>query len=165
MSGNRINPYTETKSMLELAEHLIAESPGRPNGHCPTYPVLVCAVPGAGKTWSSIQLTHEMARQCTPQAGGVCSLPALVYVQRLAQMLHPLLEKCESTQQPIDLDVSVLVQYFVREFGADSVWAQAVAQALQMRTLVLVLDGIDEAAGLRDVHLAIANPALLGSAV
>mmetsp|Transcript_2992 Transcript_2992/g.8957 ORF Transcript_2992/g.8957 Transcript_2992/m.8957 type:complete len:1166 (+) Transcript_2992:1503-5000(+) len=48
------------------------------------------------------------------------------------------------------LDEKILIQYFVREFWDHPDWLSMLTQALDMRALVVVLDGIDEAAGRRD---------------
>jgi len=74
-------------------------------------------------------------------------VPVLVYVQRLARML-------QDRDEDATIGSSILVQYFAREYGvkdeARGQWLAMLAQALQMRTLVVVLDGIDEAAGRRN---------------
>ena len=43
-----------------------------------------------------------------------------------------------------------LLQYFARAFPGRGEWLMLLVQSLEMRSLALVLDGIDEAAGMRD---------------
>lgn len=77
-------------------------------------------------------------------------LPLLLYVQRFARVLHEMREN-----QPL-LGMVTLLQYFVREYEDEKAypqkgaWLCAVAQALEMRTAVVVIDGIDEASGRKD---------------
>ena len=113
--------------------------------------VLVCGGAGRGKTWAATQLAHELAQRCLTSArelpglpAGAVYVPVLIQVQRLARML---------TGRPpgAPLDASLLLQYFAREFGVRvphrGAWLMMIAQALQMRSLIVVLDGVDEAAG------------------
>ena len=96
--------------MKELAAALCEPAHCRVVGQHPTQPVLVCGGPGTGKTWACVQLAHELAKRCGEAAttDGVPLVPALLYVQRLARMLH---------ERPEDapIDASILVQYFARE--------------------------------------------------
>ena len=108
-----------------------------------TPPVLVCAEPGTGKTWSAVQLTHALARQCQEQAASrepLPLVPVLVYVQRLSRML-------EGSDPTEPLDARTLLQYLASEYADHPEWLSMLMMALEMRTLVVVLDGIDEAAG------------------
>jgi hypothetical protein len=107
----------------------------------PPPPVLVCAEPGTGKTWSSVQLTHALARQCQEEAASGAPLPlvpVLVYVQRLSRML----EGCDPAKP---LDARTLLQYLVVEYGERIEWLSMLTMALELRSLVVVIDGIDEA--------------------
>ena len=118
-------------------------------GNHPTQPVILCSAAGTGKTWSAVQLAHELALRCRPAAttDDVPLVPAIIYAQRLARMLQERLEDAP-------LDSSILLQFFAREYGAadqaHGKWLTMLSQALQMRTLIVIIDGIDEAAGRRD---------------
>ena len=113
-SGQRTRSYIschrEVHSVKELAPALCEPAHCRVVGQHPTQPVLVCGSAGTGKTWACVQLAHELAKRCGDAAttDGVPLVPALIYVQRLARMLH---------ERPEDapIDASILVQYFARE--------------------------------------------------
>ena len=107
-----------------------------------TPPVLVCAEPGTGKTWSAVQLTHALAQRCRQQAArdaGAPLVPVLVFVQRVSRML-------EGSDPAKPLDARTLLQYLAIEYAEHDEWLSVLTMALELRTLVLVLDGIDEAA-------------------
>ena len=74
---------------------------------------------------------------------GAPLVPVLVYGQRLSRML-------EGRDQTVALDEDVLLQYLALEYADKAGWLAALKMALEMRSLVVVLDGIDEAAGWRD---------------
>jgi hypothetical protein len=141
--------YSDAKSICELAEPLLAPAPDRARRCQPTQPVLVRAGPGTGKTWSCVQLAHELALRGVQRAhtDDVPFVPCLVYVQRLARML---------IERPRDAELgsTILLEYFLREYGVAekprTKWLSVLAQAVQMRTLIVLLDGIDEAAGRRE---------------
>eukprot|EP00966_Prymnesium_polylepis_P271540 6273580-Prymnesium_polylepis.1 len=68
------------------------------------------------------------------------------------------------------LDVQLLLQYFALEFGShqpkiddatQARWLAMLTMALEMRALVVVLDGIDEAAGRRDIISSFVRDALV----
>ena len=137
---------SDAQTMPELATPLLATSPERAKGTHTATPVLLVAEPGAGKTWSSIQLARSLALQCAKQEEAVPLVPVLIYVQRLSRMLR---------EQPTSLPVnsSILMQYFVRELGSSpfrGTWLDMFAQAFELRSLILIIDGIDEAAGRKD---------------
>ena len=160
--------YTSAPNIRALAAPMLASSPGRAHGTHHVQPVLLCARPGTGKTWSAVQLVHELAQQAGGRASpvapggepageraagvragepaGVPMVPVIIFVQRFQRMLM---------EQPADatLDVRVVLQYFAREYREHPQrgdFLNLLAMAIEMRTLVLVLDGIDEAARLKD---------------
>ena len=149
MHGSSSTDSDDAQTVTDLAGRMLAPSPSRERGVHPSRPVLLCANAGTGKTWSSVQLAHELATRCQRQdsfaADGVPLVPLLVYVQRLVRLMG---------ERPAD--AALLVQYVAREHSNGLAeeerpkWVAMVAQALELRSLVLVLDGIDEAAGQRD---------------
>ena len=91
------------------------------------------AGPGTGKTWSAIQLAHTLATKCS-QEQAVPILPVVVFVQRLVRE-------------------DSLLRYLQRQPVPNvppNTWSDVVQQAFSMRAVVLVLDGIDEAASQKD---------------
>ena len=80
--------FSNVETIKGLAVELLAPSPDRAHGVHSTQPVLVCANAGTGKTWSSVQLIHELASCCKLSDAMVPLVPALVCVQRLARILH-----------------------------------------------------------------------------
>ena len=96
------------------------------------------------QTWASIQLSHALAT--SPKAfddNDVHLVPLLMFVQRLARLL-----KTYSSGQELSLDI--IFHALVLEFGSHPDWLMMLSMAFEMRAIVLVLDGIDEAAGRRD---------------
>lgn len=151
--------YSSATSILELATPLLLPAESRPSGCFSSQPVLLRAGPGTGKTWSSVQLVHALATKCAEDESSAVDaqsysfplVPALVYVQRLQRMIidNGLVGK--------KLDHRIILQYFAREFAqviekheVRAEYLQVVAQAMECRALVLVLDGIDEAALSKD---------------
>ena len=159
--------YGDAPSLRQLAQPLLASAGGRGHGAFDAQPMLVCAAAGAGKTWGSVQLVHQMARDAQaalaglPADGGVGGgrggaagagagvtlLPVLLHGSRLGRILASLGPPAPAAAPPL---LSVLYRYFGREYDAGvkgEVESMLVlAQALEMRTLVVVVDGIDEAA-------------------
>eukprot|EP00966_Prymnesium_polylepis_P107311 2484449-Prymnesium_polylepis.1 len=66
-----------------------------------------------------------------------------MFVQRLARLL-----KTYSSGQELSLDI--IFHSLVLEFGSHPDWLMMLSMAFEIRAIVLVLDGIDEAAGRRD---------------
>ena len=133
--GVQSNGVSDAPNIAALQEPLL-------DGTRDTPPVLVCAEPGTGKTWSAVQLTHALAQRCRQQAAsdaGAPLVPVLVYVQRVSRML-------EGSDPSKPLDARTLLQYLAIEYADHDEWLSVLTMALEMRTLVLVLDGIDEAA-------------------
>lgn len=70
-------------------------------------------------------------------------VPIVVYVQRLAR-LRP--------TGDASVGSNLLLEYIQTEFRDDPDTAEMLQQAFEMRTLIVLLDGVDEAAGLREVQ-------------
>ena len=105
-AGVQRTGYSDAGNVQALCEKLLEPSPDRAHGSHPMQPVLVCAKPGTGKTWSAVQLVHAMALRCRAPdvTRGVPLVPLLIYVQRISRMLEG---------RPLDepLDERVLLQY------------------------------------------------------
>ena len=79
----------------------------------------------------------------------------LIYVQRVSRML-------EGRDVNAPLDETVLLQYFAIEFSEQMETLSMLTMALQMRTLVVVLDGFDEAVDHHVLRLQVAGRAGVG---
>ena len=98
---------------------------------------------------------YELARLSLECQDGVPLVPVLVSVQRLVHVLakheRQTTDKHKGKGEPQCITVNVLLQYFqevLPQAHPDySHWLLALEQLLEMRALVVVLDGIDEAAG------------------
>ena len=70
-------------------------------------------------------------------------MPIVAYVQRLAR-LRP--------TGDASVGSNLLLEYIQTEYRDQPETAEMLQQAFEMRTLIVLLDGVDEAAGLREVH-------------
>ena len=139
--------WTDAKDMLVLARRIYSAGTN--------LPVIVVAAAGTGKTWGCVQLVYELARLSMECQDGVPLVPVLVSVQRLVHVLakheRQKTNKNKGKGEPQRITVNVLLQYFQevlpRAHPEYSHWLLALEQLLEMRALVIVLDGIDEAAG------------------
>ena len=84
-------------------------------------------------------------------------IPVLIDVKKLARLIR---------KWPVDaeIDERALLQYWATEFethpeGGD--WLMLISQALHMRSLVLVIDGIDAAAGRKESILKLVRDVLV----
>ena len=89
------------------------------------------------------EIALEAVRRVTQHAGQQPELvPMVVYVQRLAR-LRP--------TGDASVGSNLLLEYIQSEYRDDPEKAEMLQQAFEMRTLIVLLDGVDEAAGLREV--------------
>ena len=133
-------------TVLTLAAHLlcggstIAASTYWP----PARPVLLCATAGTGKSWAVKQLLYLVAKHAVAEnkinPNAVPLVPFVVEVQKLAPLLRA------ATRPPADGDCGLLAE-FIRHNVQNPERAAMLITALQLRRLVLCIDGIDEAAG------------------
>ena len=131
-------------SMEDLTGHLVATSPKRGQGMHEAQGVLVRAGPGTGKTVSLQQLTRLVAKRLQASSGtdlGFSLVPMLVSVQRLASYL----KKGVLSTEAGDL----LAAYIDVEYEGQPKTKDLLLQAYEARALVLCIDGVDEAAGLK----------------
>ena len=67
-SGQRAAGFSDAPNIRALAAPMLAPSASRACGAHAVQPVLLCARPGTGKTWSSMQLVHELAKRAQAKA-------------------------------------------------------------------------------------------------
>ena len=129
-------------SMEDLTEHLTKSSSKRAQGMHGAQGVLVRAGPGTGKTVSLQQLTRLVAKRLQSKSKtdvGIALVPMLLSVQRLASYM----KRGTLNSQESDL----LSAYINVEFTGQT--RDLLLQAYEARALVLCIDGVDEAAGLK----------------
>ena len=120
-----------------IADRLLTAAPRRLHGSCGAHPLLIRAGAGTGKTWASKQLVALLA-SAEQSDSAVKLLVLLVSVQRLARILWD--EQSDGTADLITL-------YIEREYADNERFRQVLLQARAISALVIVIDGIDEAAG------------------
>jgi hypothetical protein len=113
-------------------------------------PVLVRAGPGTGKTWMAKQAVYTLADRLRSGGGtghkdGIRLVPVVVFVQRIVYLVR-------EGQRDKEGDFQLLPRYIESVYSGKKMesWCAMLMQAYQMRALVVLLDGVDEAAGLRD---------------
>lgn len=136
VSGVQRAGWKDVKDMNALAELLAVSSPARAQGTHEAQGVLILAGPGTGKTWSTQQLAYKLARRALDSQEALPVVPLLVPVQRMLSVI-------DATKQ-ID---TLLARYITSSFDGDE--REALLQAHAFRSLIVILDGADEAADLR----------------
>ena len=154
--GVRCTAWVEAQHIGQLAE-LMVQTQVKP-------PVLIIADAGAGKTWASIRLTFEIAQWAAHEGTHGPLVPLLVPVQRLISVLLKL-QRTESGNEAHRLTedqllqkaftgtpaVKVLLQYLAellpRQQPECNEWQMMLQHALELRTGIVVIDGVDKAAG------------------
>ena len=133
-TGSHIN----LKNVAQLAGKIIGQHQAakRLMGIMAQQAILLSAGAGTGKTWSMQQLAYTLAEELAEESEGPQLVPIVLYCQKLVKLWSPA------------QDTSLLVQYIRSEFQ-DPEMVAMLLQAHDMRTLVVLLDGIDEAAGLK----------------
>ena len=122
---------------------LSSHGKGRTSGAGQAHHVLLRAGAGTGKTWSALQLNFLLAKSLANEHKTKVVVPLLIRVQRLVRILR-------TARKSGALDLITL--YIDEEYkDKDPKWHLMLSQALQMRALVLIFDGIDEASGRREI--------------
>ena len=147
---------------------------GRWHGRKGAQPILIRAGPGTGKTWCVMQLLYLLARGshalslddkrshiaqgiatrlgylrrgCAQHAARLELTPFVVYVQKLARLMR-------QAQAHGALPTSDLVLFYARsecrEGAFDEATLAMLEQLYSMRCLILLIDGVDEAADLKE---------------
>jgi hypothetical protein len=140
-------------SVLDLVTLFLVASPGRIFGSHSTQPVLVRAGPGTGKTWMAKQAVFTLADRLLHCQGGATNdgirlVPIVVFVQRIIYLLR----ESNDSKNADKKDQTLLERYIQSVYAGKKFesWCTMLMQAYEMRALVVLLDGVDEAAGLRD---------------
>eukprot|EP00966_Prymnesium_polylepis_P072288 1679130-Prymnesium_polylepis.1 len=84
------------------------------------------------------QLVVLLAEEMRNSTDSPPLVPLVVYVQKLAKLWSP-------------NQGSNLILEYIRAEITDPQWVDVLQQAFEMRTLVILMDGIDEAAALKEV--------------
>ena len=131
------------------------------HGRCVAQPVLIRAAPGTGKTWSIQQLLYLLSKRAQDQPEDErLFVPMVIYVQKLAHLL-----RAQNDFPPVG--VAWLKLYLDAEEkqgnlapacnGDQEATCKAnkrarhmLEQAIDLRTITLLVDGIDEAAELKE---------------
>ena len=133
ISGVQREGWKDARTVTALADLLAAPSPARSQGTHEAQGVLIRADPGTGKTWSMQQLAHTICDTLLgSEQAGVMLVPLLVPVQQLAKHLA---------------EPNALLGWVDSHFTGEK--RSALHLAYGMRALVVLLDGVDEAAGKR----------------
>ena len=113
--------------------------------------MLVRAGPGTGKTWMAKQAVFTLADRLLSGSGGndgIRLVPIVVFVQRIIYLLR------ETSAGKGGKSLSLLERYIDSMYGGrkkdEALWCTMLMQAYEMRALIVLLDGVDEAAGLRE---------------
>ena len=108
----------------------------RPQGAWHARSVVIVAGPGTGKTWTTKQLLRVLS-ESGPEDTYV---PFLLPVQKLAYHIR-------NTTKQLRRDDQLLEWYIQKECNE---WRDLLLDAFHSRRLIIVIDGIDEAADLRN---------------
>ena len=155
VSGTNIGPkWASVRDVRDVVTLLLEPSTQRHKGTHAAQPLLCRAGPGTGKTWMVKQALYTVASRLVGAEDGsrrahegVKLVPVVLYVQRIVRLLREAGE-----------DMSVLTSrrlllfYIENEFSGKrhATYRQMLLQAYELRALVVLLDGIDEAAGMRN---------------
>ena len=123
----------------EVAERVLkdakAEWKDRASGCRQTQPLLLLSRAGSGKSWTMRQLVYFLARD--GRDGHIAFAPLIIVVQRLSSLVR---------SGTVTLDEDFLRSY-IRHEHAD--FEELLLQLLKLKSLCVILDGIDEASDLR----------------
>ena len=142
--------YMTVNAVPQLITLCARPSPNRVHGGHVAQPVLCRAGPGTGKTWMIKQSLFLLASALLGDAAGdgVRLMPFVVYVQRVVRLLS------EHGEDPSVLlaNPEGLMRWYIRnEFADHKERCQLLLLAYDLRALVILVDGVDEAAGMRDI--------------
>ena len=163
---NGCNPpnYMTVGDVPQLVKLLVEPSPKRPHGTHTAQPVLCRAGPGTGKTWmikqSLFLLASELVVDDEANGGGVRLVPIIVFVQRIVRLLNELGDDPSALLS----DPNGLMRWYIsNQFADRKETCTVLLQAYEMRACVILVDGVDEAAGMRDIVEAFVHYELVPS--
>ena len=161
---NGCNPpeYMHLADVPALCHVLVQDSTKRHNGTHNAQPVLCRAGPGTGKTWMVKQALFLLAEKLGSDnpGEGIHLVPVIVFVQRIVRLLN------ELGDDPSELlsDPNGLMRWYIANQFAEKKEEKAMLlQAYEMSALVILVDGVDEAAGLRELVEAFVHYELVTS--
>ena len=145
-SGEKARPdWKKMDKVKDLVKCLVEGSPDRAYGTHHAQHCLVVAGPGAGKTWMLKQLTYLVtANLFLSNEPGIRLVPIVVFVQRIVRYLRD-----TSTQMTKLVRKRSLFTWYIKQ-AHNKREADLLLQAWEERSLVIMMDGVDEAAGERD---------------
>jgi len=154
--------YMSCGDVPGLVEQLAVESPDRIHGSHSAQPVLCRAGPGTGKTWMIKQTLFLLATRLGGDGAGegVRLVPFVVYVQRVVRLLSELGEEPASLLANPE---GMMRWYISHEFADNKDFLTMLLLAYDLRALVILVDGVDEAAGMRDLVEAFVHYELVTS--
>ena len=128
--------------VITLTDILLTPSPRRSSGEHPMQPLLMRAGPGTGKTWMCKQAVWMLAErlQSTNQWKGVRLVPLVMFVQQIIYILRDAKAGTEERGR-------ALFDKYVQHVHTKH--ADMLKQSWDLRALIIILDGVDEAAGMR----------------
>jgi hypothetical protein len=113
--------------------------------------VLVVARPGSGKTWMMQQITHFMCESYLRDEDGAYKfVPVLISVQRVARLHRastPYSSNGDSNEITNQTDALHFLEVILK-WDYDEATVKALLDVYNARTLVVLLDGLDEASSL-----------------
>jgi len=162
LDGCNTPEYMSVHDVPQLVTNFLEPSPRRPHGSHIAQPVLCRAGPGTGKTWMVKQCLFLLADALAGEnAGeGIRLVPVIVFVQRIVRLLR------EHGDDPTSLlqDPEGLLRWYIgNEFIDRKEEKSLLLLAYEMRACVILVDGVDEAAGLREVVEAFVHYELVTS--
>ena len=155
--------YASVHTVPLLVDEMLEPSPQRNEGTHTAQPVLVRAGPGTGKTWMIKQTYYLLAEGLGGEqstGGGVRLVPLIMFVQRIVRLLR---EHGDDPQEVL-ADPRGLVRWYIDNEWADRKEAmQLLNLSYDMCALCILVDGVDEAAGMRDIVEAFVHYELVPS--
>jgi hypothetical protein len=151
----RADAWVEVNDVKELSAALVKAQGDRSVGNHYAQPLLLIAEAGAGKTWMTKQVLVEVSSMELDFQTRY--IPLLLPVQRLAYLIR-------QPKNAPPTDHALLVEWFLRvEFGAgaDQSKLKMLLDAFHSKRLLVILDGIDEAADLKDHMYALVEKTLV----
>lgn len=148
IAGVQHRDFAEVRDIAGVVPLLLHPSrflQGRLHGAHSSQPILIRAGPGTGKTWSMQQLLFLLAQELSISRTEIQLqlVPLLIPIQKLARMLRQ--HAANSKEGP----PSNLVLFYIQAEFPSGDTRSMLEQAFEMRSLIVMLDGIDEAASMK----------------